>query len=212
MTERGGGKQPGDGLQEATHFLAEAGANLRLDILLRKIDVSLDPGQKIKESGADLHQTVFELAGEGPLGGEESSFRAGMKDIQNGLSLGEVYPAVQEGPFGKFARSGHPCALFLQGLQDGFHHQRVAVTADFDQILAGVGARAGPGGDDGLIQNPLVQSETPGQRLARREVFPSQRRDHFGRPGPADPDQGQGRDARWGGAGGDGVFFEGHGS
>jgi hypothetical protein len=81
-----------------------------------------------------------------------------VEHIQNGLGLGEIDAAMKESTLREFAWAGHSGATFLEGLEDGLHHERVAVTADFDKILTGVGAGARPKGQHSLIQHLAFQA------------------------------------------------------
>jgi hypothetical protein len=197
-------------LKQAAHLAAKTFTHLGLDILLWKIDVGLDPGEEIEQTGTDFHETLPESARQGSLGGEQSALGAGMEDVEDGFSLGEIDPAVEKGPFGELPRASHPGSLAVNGLQDGFHDQRVAVAADFDQVLAGVGAGTGPQRDDGLIQELFFQVETTGDGLARGQGLPGEIRGNGGGLGPTDPNQRQGGNSRGSGTGSDGVFFESH--
>jgi hypothetical protein len=69
---------------------------------------------------------------------------------------------MKESTLRKFAWAGHSGAAFLEGLENGLHHKRVAMAADFDQILAGVGAGARPKGQHNLVQHLAFQTQTPG--------------------------------------------------
>ena len=96
------------------------------------------------------------------------------------------------------------------GREDGFNDEGVPVAADFDQILAGVGARTGPKGSDCFIQHLFFEAQAAGQRLARGQGFSEKFASDDGGLRAAEPDEGEGGDTRRRGAGGDGVFFEGH--
>jgi hypothetical protein len=65
---------------------------------------------------------------------------------------------MKKSAFGELPRAGHPGATFLEGLEDGLHHERVAVAANFNEVLAGVGAGARPKGQHSLIQHLASQT------------------------------------------------------
>jgi len=92
------------------------------------------------------------------LGGEKGAFGAGMEDVEDGLGLGEVDPAMQESSFRKLTRAGHPGTFPVERSQEGFHDQRISVAADFNQILPRVGTRPRPEGEDRFVQDFAIQA------------------------------------------------------
>ena len=67
------------------------------------------------------------------------------------LRLAQIHPAVQKGPPGELAGLRRPATARKEILQDLLGDHRIAVTADFQEVVAGVGMRRLEEGEHHII-------------------------------------------------------------
>ena len=137
-------------LQQRGHLCAhvlQPGAQLfafiRRDVFVREINGSFgvrdETDELIADSANPFAKSAFQLFG----GGAEGEIGFGANQIDDGFGLGQIHFAVKKGALGKFARARGPRTGPQTGFENARAHQHAAVTADFDQVFAGItGGRA----------------------------------------------------------------------
>ncbi len=137
-----------------------------------------------------VHQTVVDPLhppGQGP--GELSRRRAdalrrlGLQQVGHRLGLGEVQPAVQEGPFGKLSGLRQTGPRGAEGLQSqGEHHGR-AVALELRRVLPGIAVRRAGDRSQHLIHHPPL----PVQKGAVHQSAAGRLSQRAAAPGAKDP-------------------------
>ncbi len=115
-------------------------------------------------------QRAFELIERGPRLERRHRF----DQIVHRLGLHQIDAAVQVGAKGELAGLGEPRSRPHRRFDDGAEHHGASVRADLDDVLAGVGMRAGKEGHDGPIDRLAVhakfgQRRAPGSPASRLE-------------------------------------------
>ena len=96
-------------------------------------------------------EPAFQLLGRGAQ--REIGLRADQVDDR--LGLRQIHLAVQKGALGKFARPRGACSGAQTGFEHARRHQNSAVTADLDQIFAGVTGRRAMHREHDLIDHSI---------------------------------------------------------
>ena len=89
----------------------DPGAVGELDVLLAEVQLQLHEGDDVQHLGAHLLELRGIAAAQLLQGNVVGGPVLGGDQVGDGLGLGQVHPAVQEGPFGKLTGGGHlgPC-------------------------------------------------------------------------------------------------------
>ena len=83
-----------------------------------------------------------------------------VNEVGHRLGLGQVQPAVEEGPAGKLTRSGLAHTLGKESLQPQGEHRRGPVALELRRVLAGIAPRPSGIGGQSLVDGvalPVVQ-------------------------------------------------------
>src|SRR6185312_1256526 len=78
-------------------------------------------------------------------------------EIEHALSLGQIQPAVEKSPFGKFTALGLARSLCQHQSENPARYEGSAMTVDLDHIFARVAARIAHDRKQHFIQNPLAR-------------------------------------------------------
>ena len=115
------------------------------------------------EMAAQVHQVIInggQLLLQHPahltgcIGGGVGGIR--FDQVDDGLRLGQIQLAVEEGTLGEFASAGRTGTGAVQRFQPGGQHGRGAVAVEFHGVLAGV-AVGSPGHDShALVNDPAL--------------------------------------------------------
>ena len=92
----------------------------------------------------------------------------GVDEVGDAFGLGKVEFVVEEGAFGKFARLSHARTQFEAAREQHVHHDRAAVSLQFNHVFAG---KAGGGGEveqDAVVYRLPVTAEKVGVKRGAR--------------------------------------------
>ena len=93
---------------------------------------------------------------------------AGLDQVGYGFRLHQVQLVIEESPFGKFPRPGHPCAEFERPVQQALQYEGAAMGLKFEHILPGVGMRTGEVQQDSAIDDVALSVAEIRQRRVTR--------------------------------------------
>ena len=93
-----------------------------------------------------------EFAVELAAGGAEGALGAGADEVGDGLGLGEVEFAVEEGGAGEFAGLAGRQPRAKRSSRMRLDDERIAVAGDFEEVFAGGGGGRGVVGEDDLVE------------------------------------------------------------
>ena len=111
---------------------------LLLDLVLGEVDPGGEVGQDVHQAAAHLSYRLGELAAQ-PLNRQtEAGLRPGLDDIENGLSLSQIYPAVEESPQGELAGISQPGAAAQDQLQNALQGYRASVAVYLNDVFPGI--------------------------------------------------------------------------
>ena len=181
----------------ALHAFPQRRTAFRIDPLLGKVDEGLKVGDASEQVGAKrvdlIAQASLQLTG----GGTGGSRGLGADEIHHRLGLGQVELAVEEGPLGELARTGHAGTGLKHRGQHTRGDQRSPMAADLDKILARVAAGVAEDREQHLVDDLAMRINDPAEGDAallhrgRRLGSAEDRVGHGQCPGAADPDHGQ---------------------
>ena len=142
--------------------------------MLGEVDRGFDEGAEADQAAVQLVDAARGEALEGAGGGTVLGDAAGLDDGEDGLGLGEVYAAGQEGAAGELARLGDAGAALDEGVEEHPQQGRRAEGVDLGHVLPRVGARGAHQVERGRNARPApVQAQAglpgavPGQRGER---------------------------------------------
>ena len=137
----------------------EQGAVHGGDVVFVEVDFGFHLGQEVQAGCPHLADGVGQTARQ-LVGGDGEGRRGGRgHQVRDGLGLGKVQAAIEEGAQGEFARAGGAGAGGQQAVQHAAQGHRAAVAAEFGHVLAGVGAWAGHEEQQGLVDQLVVAVE-----------------------------------------------------
>jgi len=121
------------------------------EVVIREVDGDLDLRQQTHQSvpqGPDsLRESALELA-QGCLGG---SIAPGANQVADGLSLAQIEPSVEEGPFGELAGLRRPRPKPVEQLKHAADRDLAGVAPDLRHGLAREARAGGKQRDDDLV-------------------------------------------------------------
>ena len=151
----------------------------------------------------------LELGGGVPGGGGG----LGVDEVDDGLRLGQVQPAVEKGPLGELPGQSLSGAGGEQGGEELSQHHRGAVAVELGAVLSGKAAGAGEADSQPLVQQAaltvqhLAEDQLPGGLVRKGQGVggPEDPAAQVKAPRPGHPDDAHAGDAASGGDGGDDV-------
>ena len=130
-----------DRIEGSEHALraapAIAGADEKIDLLVRKVDRGLDVDPQIREQRLKLADARRELALHGAHGRARGRRGAGIDQIGDRLGLRDVDLAVQEGALAELARPRRAAAELERAPHQHVEHEDAAVALQLQHVLAG---------------------------------------------------------------------------
>jgi len=107
--------------------------------------LAFDEGFDVGEHGDDLllHGSGFAADGAAELlvGGPEGKGALRVDEVHDGLGLGEVHFAIEEGPLGEFAGFRRTCTTGEETIQNTLGDEHAAMAVELDDVLARVAGR-----------------------------------------------------------------------
>jgi hypothetical protein len=134
----------------------EGGAGVGGDVFLGEVDVGFDVGEDVDERGAEGFGFAPDGTGELFVGGADGEGALGVDEVHDGLGLGEVHFAVEEGALGEFAGFGRAGTGFEEGFEDALGDEQAAVALEFDGMFAGVAGGVVEEDGDALVEGQVV--------------------------------------------------------
>ena len=119
--------------------------------LVWKVERRFQANGQVEEHAVDARDLGRERTFELIVGRASLQRRDGVNQVAHGFRLHEIDAPVEKCAQRELAGRGQPCALRHRRLDDRAKQYRASVTADLDDVLAGVGVRPGKEGEDDLI-------------------------------------------------------------
>ena len=152
-----GGIEQGAGAgEELVEAGLEGGAGVGGDVFFGEVDVGFDVGEDVDERRAEGFGFATDGTGELFVGGADSEGALGVDEVHDGLGLGEVHFAVEEGTLGEFAGFGRAGTGFEEGLEDALGDEEAAVALEFDGVFASVAGGVVEEDGDALVEGQVV--------------------------------------------------------
>ena len=104
-------------------------------------------------SALSIGQTIVAIASGAAAGGDQ---------VGDGLGLGQVELAGEEGPLAELTGTRLACAQFDAAREQLSHYDRTAVALQFHHVLAGEAARAGEVQRDAVVDHLAACIAEPG--------------------------------------------------
>ena len=124
-----------------------------LDVLVRVVQHGVEVRYYVNHIRVHLLGPAAERAAELAGGVDGGLGCGGLDDVDDGLGLGEVEPAVQKGALGELARPGLPGPGGEERLERGAQHDGGAVALQFGGVLAGVAVRRAADGAQAEVEH-----------------------------------------------------------
>ena len=165
-----GVQRPLLGIQGGLQLLHSEG----VDILVGVVQHGVEVGHHIHKAAVDLLHPLGEGAGELPRRLPGGLGSLGVDEVHDGLGLGQVQTAVEEGPPGKLPGAGLAGPPGKEGLQGQGVDLGGAVALELGGLLPGVaGSGGGPGAQDLVDLSPLpvvkgAVDQLPGRMIRQR--------------------------------------------
>ena len=161
----------GENFPELSRTVRHGGLHLReyqrINVLVGVVELGVKVRQNIGEPVVDRRNFFPHGAAQlaGGVGGGLGAL--GLDEVDDGLGLGKIHPAIQKSALGELPGACLPGALGKERLQGGREHRRRAVTVKLRRILAGIGVGCPGHGEHGLVDDaPLAVVEGAQDQLA----------------------------------------------
>ena len=135
-------EQIGDAVYHTVDFGGHGRGVDEVVALIGEVDRGLEAGDQVEQRTVDLADALRDGALELVEGDPGLQGGHGIDEVADRFRLHQIHPAVQECPQRELSRLGEPRAPVYDGSDDLAEQHRVAMTADLDDVLAGV--RMGP--------------------------------------------------------------------
>jgi len=123
-----------------------------VDVVFAEVDAGFEKGDEFDEGLLERSNAAAECTAHLAGGLTGLGECLGFDEVANGLGLGEVELAGEEGALGEFAGVGEASAEGKGATKEKVEDDRRAVGGDFNEVVAGVGVGGGVEGDDGFIK------------------------------------------------------------
>jgi len=135
----GGGAQGLEFGGDTLLFFLQLGRSEEIDLFVGKVERRFDPDAQAGQPLDDVVHPAGKLALERTSRRAGRGLAAGGNQVGDGLGLGQVQPAFQEGALGELARPRRPRAQGQAAAQQARQQHGAAVSLQLKHVLAGVG-------------------------------------------------------------------------
>jgi hypothetical protein len=152
----GGVEEAAGAGDEVGEACLKGGAGVWGDVFFGEVDVGLDVGEDVDERSAEGVGFLADGAGELLVGGAEGESALGVDEVHDGLGLGEVDFAVEEGALGELAGFSGAGSGLEEGFEDALGDEHTAVAVEFDDGFSGVAGGGAEEEGDALIEGEAL--------------------------------------------------------